>query len=272
MGLDVRWEADTGSALARFGGAAPGPQAEAAARVMTDAGLDVELVEQDDGLWDAQRDGQRARPGEPDTIVRVAALQTDLPALLAAASRHSALLVGRAGLGLSWLRLRGPRCGARGGGRPPPSRRRRGAGRTRRRARARGPVGPAGRGRTRAHAAREGGLRPERACAPRGCSCERLRRDAPAVARPDRRLRALRLLPPDLPDLPALGRGDGLPARADRADEAGPRRDLGPARATPGQLPWMHGLRDRLSLRRAVRQADRGHAGADRAQRDAAAR
>ena len=105
MGLDVRWEADTGSALARFGGAAPGPQAEAAARVMTDAGLDVELVEQDDELWDAQRDGQRARPGEPDTIVRVAALQTDLPALLASASRHSALLVGRAGLGLSWLRL-----------------------------------------------------------------------------------------------------------------------------------------------------------------------
>ena len=65
-----------------------GPQAEAAARVMREAGLEVELVEDDDGLWAAQRDGQRARAGEPDTIVRVPALQTDLPALLAAAARH----------------------------------------------------------------------------------------------------------------------------------------------------------------------------------------
>ena len=99
-GLDVRWEAGAGSALARFGGAAPRPQAEAAARVMTRGGARR-------GAWSSrttssgarQREGQRARPGEPDTIVRVAALQTDLPALLAAAARHSALLVGRAGLG-----------------------------------------------------------------------------------------------------------------------------------------------------------------------------
>ena len=38
-----------------------------------------------------------------------------------------------------------------------------------------------------------------------------------AAARPDRRLRALRLLPAHLPDLRALGRGDGLAARAHRA-------------------------------------------------------
>ena len=36
------------------------------------------------------------------------ALQTDLPELLDAATRHSALLVGRAPLGLSWLRLADP--------------------------------------------------------------------------------------------------------------------------------------------------------------------
>ena len=36
--------------------------------------------------------------------------------------------------------------------------------------------------------------------------------------RPDRRLRSLRLLPAALPDLPLVGRGDGLPARAHRSD------------------------------------------------------
>jgi glycolate oxidase FAD binding subunit len=108
LGLDVRWEAGTGTVLARFGGAAPGPQAEGAARIMGEAGLDRELTEDDGALWDAQRDGQRARAGEPDTIVRVSALQTDLPELLAVAVRHSLQLVGRAPLGLHWLRVEQP--------------------------------------------------------------------------------------------------------------------------------------------------------------------
>ena len=93
--------------LARFGGAAPGPQAEGAARIMGQAGLDRELVEDDEALWDAQRDGQRAR-GDEDTVVRVSALQTDLPELLAIATRHSLPLVGRAPLGLHWLRIDEP--------------------------------------------------------------------------------------------------------------------------------------------------------------------
>jgi glycolate oxidase FAD binding subunit len=107
-GLDIRWEAGEGWALARFGGAACGPQAEAAAEIMREAGLRVELVEDDDRLWAAQRELQRARAGEPDTVLRVSALQTDLPALLAEAERHSAELVSRAPLGLSWLRVRDP--------------------------------------------------------------------------------------------------------------------------------------------------------------------
>ena len=80
-------------------------------------------------------------------------------------------------------------------------------------------------------------------------------------ARPDRRLRALRLLPADLPDLRAVGRGDGLAARADRADA---RRARGgrAAVARDGRalrpLPRLHGLRDRLPVGRAVRPADRG--------------
>jgi glycolate oxidase FAD binding subunit len=108
LGLDVRWEAGTGTVLARFGGAAPRPQAEGAAAIMGEAGLDRALVEDDDGLWDAQRNGQRARADERDTIVRVSALQTDLPELLALAVRHSLPLVGRAPLGLHWLRIEEP--------------------------------------------------------------------------------------------------------------------------------------------------------------------
>ena len=50
-----------------------------------------------------------------------------------------------------------------------------------------------------------------------------LRRHPPARAGPDRRLRALRLLPAHVPDLRAVGRGDGLAARAHRAHEGRPR-------------------------------------------------
>ena len=47
---------------------------------------------------------------------------------------------------------------------------------------------------------------------------------APSTRRgADRRLRALRVLPADLPDLRAVGRGDGLAARPDLPDEGGPR-------------------------------------------------
>ncbi len=108
MGLDVRWEKGGGWAVARFGGAACEPQAEGAARIMREAGLEVELVGDDNPVWAAQREVQRARAGEPDTVVRVSALQTDLRALLEEAERHSAGLVTRAPLGLSWVRLPDP--------------------------------------------------------------------------------------------------------------------------------------------------------------------
>jgi glycolate oxidase FAD binding subunit len=102
MGLDVRWEDGGGAILSRFGGAAARPQAEAAERLLEEAGLDAELVEDDDPLWQAQRDGQRSPDG---IVVKVSALQTDLPELLGLARDHGATLVGRAGLGLHWLRL-----------------------------------------------------------------------------------------------------------------------------------------------------------------------
>jgi glycolate oxidase FAD binding subunit len=104
-GLDVRWERASGALLARFGGVAPRPQAEAAGRLMAETGVEAEIVDEDAELWRAQREGQRPREGAPDTLVRVSSLQTDLPALLHAAERHGAALVGRAAPGLSWLRL-----------------------------------------------------------------------------------------------------------------------------------------------------------------------
>jgi glycolate oxidase FAD binding subunit len=98
LGLDVRWQGDEGAVLSRFGGAAAIAQAKAAARLMGDA----ELVEDDDDLWQAQRAAQRSPSG---LVVKVSALQTDLPDLLRLAREQGALLVGRAGLGLHWLRL-----------------------------------------------------------------------------------------------------------------------------------------------------------------------
>jgi glycolate oxidase FAD binding subunit len=98
MGLDVRWEDGAGTVMARFGGATAVAQAEAAAPLLGDA----EVVEDDDALWHAQRNSQRSPSG---LVVKVSALQTDLPALLRVARDHGATLVGRAGPGLHWLRL-----------------------------------------------------------------------------------------------------------------------------------------------------------------------
>jgi glycolate oxidase FAD binding subunit len=102
LGLDVRWELGRGTVLSRFGGAAPRPQAEAAAALLTRAGVQTEIADEDGELWDAQRESQRPATG---TVVRVSGLQTQLPDVLAAAERHLAVAVGRAGLGLTWLAL-----------------------------------------------------------------------------------------------------------------------------------------------------------------------
>jgi glycolate oxidase FAD binding subunit len=101
LGLDVRWAAGRGSVLSRAGGATPLPQAEAAQRVLHEAGLETEIREDDGGLWEAQRERQRSPAG---LVAKVSAVQTDMPDLLHIAERHKATLVGRAALGLFWLR------------------------------------------------------------------------------------------------------------------------------------------------------------------------
>jgi glycolate oxidase FAD binding subunit len=100
--LDVRWGGGDGAVLSRFGGAAAQKQAEAAGRVLANAGLEAQVVEDDDAIWRVQRDGQRSSEW---AVVRVSATQTELPALFATIERLGARLVGRAALGLCWVKL-----------------------------------------------------------------------------------------------------------------------------------------------------------------------
>jgi glycolate oxidase FAD binding subunit len=102
LALDAAWSDGAGTVLARFGGAAAREQAAEAQRLLVEAGLDGELAEDDDALWRAQRDGQRSPAG---LVARISGVQTDLADLARAAERHGARLVGRAALGLFWLRL-----------------------------------------------------------------------------------------------------------------------------------------------------------------------
>ena len=63
LGSTCAGRGGAGTVLARFGGVPPRAQAEAAERLLREAGLEAELVEDDDPLWQAQRDGQRSPPG-----------------------------------------------------------------------------------------------------------------------------------------------------------------------------------------------------------------
>jgi glycolate oxidase FAD binding subunit len=106
-GLDVRWEAGRGTVLARFAGAAPRPQAEAAEELLRREGLSTEIHDDDEALWDEQRAAQRG-----PLVVKVSGLPTRLPDLLRVADELGATMVGRAALGVSWLRLEEPSAAA----------------------------------------------------------------------------------------------------------------------------------------------------------------
>ena len=82
-------------------------------------------------------------------------------------------------------------------------------------------------------------------------------------------VRALRLLPAGVPDLPGARRGDGLAARPHRADEGGARRRAAAGRraAAHRPLPRLPGLRDGLPVRRPLR---RSHHAVPRAPRERA--
>lgn len=102
--LDVRWEGGEGMVLARFGGAAAEAPADDAAAALGEAGLEASVEVDDEELWSAQREGQRSTDG---AVVRVSGTIAGLSDLLAAAQRLDARVVGRAGLGVSWVALPG---------------------------------------------------------------------------------------------------------------------------------------------------------------------
>jgi glycolate oxidase FAD binding subunit len=98
--VDVRWEDAVGAALVQLGGATAHAQAEAAAKLVGD--LEVELHEKDRDLWEQQRAGQRSTE---QAVVRVSGLQTELGRVVRATQNAGGALVGRAALGLSWVRV-----------------------------------------------------------------------------------------------------------------------------------------------------------------------
>jgi glycolate oxidase FAD binding subunit len=101
-GLDVRFGGGEGSVLCRFGGAQPAAQASKATELLNRSGLVTAVVEEDAAVWELQRAGQRSPDG---AVVRVSGLQTQLAALCGLTASLGARLVGRAGLGLSYVRI-----------------------------------------------------------------------------------------------------------------------------------------------------------------------
>jgi glycolate oxidase FAD binding subunit len=101
--LDADWRDGSGRVLARFGGVAPEGQISTARTHLEKAGLEVSEVEDDSGIWSGQREQQRARQGE--LSFKVSALPGDFARVADATRRLQGRLVGRAGLGLYWVRV-----------------------------------------------------------------------------------------------------------------------------------------------------------------------
>ena len=102
-GIDIAWHGGRGRVLARFAGAVPRPQAEAAEKLLRAEGLATEIADDDDRLWDEQRAAQRG-----PLVVKVSSLPTRIADLARAAEETGGAIVGRAALGLSWVRFEEP--------------------------------------------------------------------------------------------------------------------------------------------------------------------
>jgi glycolate oxidase FAD binding subunit len=101
--LDVWWDGSScaGAVLARFGSADPGPRVEEAATLLRKAGgLTVEIDDDDESCWEAQRSAQRG-----DVVVKVSALPSSLSTAMAAVQELGGTLVARSGLGIAWIQL-----------------------------------------------------------------------------------------------------------------------------------------------------------------------
>ena len=102
IALDYDWRGTQGMVFARFGGAAAEAQAKAACDVLAEAGAEVNLVQDDVSLWQAQAARQRS---DTATVVRVSHAQSQLGQVLGMASMGGATAVGRVALGVSWVTL-----------------------------------------------------------------------------------------------------------------------------------------------------------------------
>jgi len=102
-GIDIAWHGGRGRVLARFAGAVPRPQAEAAEKLLREEGLSTEIVDDDEQLWDEQRAAQRG-----PLVVKVSGLPARIAELASAAEEAGGSVVGRAALGLSWVRFEEP--------------------------------------------------------------------------------------------------------------------------------------------------------------------
>jgi glycolate oxidase FAD binding subunit len=101
-GLDVRWGGGDGAVLCRFGGKTAVEQAEAAVRAIEESGISGKVIEDDDAIWERQRDGQRS---DEWAVVKVSSTQTGTARALELATRLGARVVGRAPLGIFWFTL-----------------------------------------------------------------------------------------------------------------------------------------------------------------------
>jgi glycolate oxidase FAD binding subunit len=96
--IDVAWRGGRGGVLARYAGDEASAQAHAAAG-------DIEggtVIEDDVEAWEDQRAGQRG-----ELVVRVSTTQSRLADVFRAADRLDGSVVGRAALGLLWVRMPG---------------------------------------------------------------------------------------------------------------------------------------------------------------------
>jgi glycolate oxidase FAD binding subunit len=101
--LDVAWRGGRGGILARCSGPEHARRARRAARALDDLGLErVDISDLDTPLWERQRAGQRSAQR---ALMRIAARPSGLAEVLSASDACGGTVVGRAGLGVSYLEL-----------------------------------------------------------------------------------------------------------------------------------------------------------------------
>jgi glycolate oxidase FAD binding subunit len=100
--LDFAWSEGAGRVLARVGGTAAESRVSGLAAALEHEGLDVTTFEDDEPLWQAQRELQRSTRG---LVLRVSGLPSQVERVLTVAARLGPAVVGRAGVGTFWLGL-----------------------------------------------------------------------------------------------------------------------------------------------------------------------